>query len=214
MPRFAREQGGETHVGVLLKLIALLSDRDVDLAFAAPHLVCCADPTDAILAELQGAQARPQRQAGVVFAWPRDAAECSDAESALAPHSTEIHRMREVLHWDELGLRRERAVVLTYLVRRRADLSFADFMAHYRERHAPLARIHHPGIARYAQNFALPGANPAPIDAISELWFRSEDDARTRFYRDEESRRAIGEDVRRFIDLRGGSAFAARPIAG
>jgi uncharacterized protein (TIGR02118 family) len=197
----------------LIKLIALLSDRNVDSGLAAPYLACRADPTDAIVAELQGVRARPQRQAGVVFAWPRDAAECAAAESALAPHSTEIHRMREVLHWDELGERRERDVVLTYLVRRRADLSFADFMAHYRERHAPLARIHHPGIARYAQNFALPGADPASIDAISELWFRDEYDARTCFYRDQESRRVIGEDVRRFIDLRAGSVLVARPIA-
>jgi uncharacterized protein (TIGR02118 family) len=116
-----------------------------------------------------------------------------------------------VLHWDELGAQRERGVVLTYLVKRRADLSFAAFEAHYRERHAPLARIHHPGIARYTQNYLEPSGAERHLDAISELWFRSEEDARTRFYRDEESRRVIGEDVQRFIDLRGGDAFAARP---
>ena len=116
-----------------------------------------------------------------------------------------------MLHWDELAGADEHAVVLTYLVRRRADLSFAAFEAHYRGRHAPLARIHHPGIARYVQNFVEHGPEPAPIDAISELWFRSEQDARTRFYRDAESTRVIGEDVRRFIDLRSGTAIAVRP---
>ena len=196
----------------MLKLIALLA-RDAAPDLAAPHLVCRADPTDAILASLSGAAARAQPHAGVVFAWPRDEAECADAESALAPHSAQIHRLREVLHWDDLGAHRERGIVLTYLVKRRTDLSFAAFEAHYRERHAPLARVHHPGIARYAQNYLEPSGADRHIDAISELWFRSEDDARARFYRDDESRRVIGEDVRRFIDLRGGAAFAARPRA-
>jgi uncharacterized protein (TIGR02118 family) len=147
-----------------------------------------------------------------VLAWPRDQVECAAAESELARHVSAHYRAREVLHWDEFAGADGDAVVLTYLVRRRADLSFADFEAHYRERHAPLTRIHHPGIARYVQNFIEPqGAESEPIDAISELWFRSEDDARTRFYRDEESARVIGEDVRRFIDLRSGTAIAVRP---
>jgi uncharacterized protein (TIGR02118 family) len=143
--------------------------------------------------------------------WPRDAGERAQAESALAPHSSRILALREVLHWDDLGDRRERGVVLTYLVHRRPDLSFAAFEAHYRERHAPLARVHHPGIARYAQNYCEPNGADRLVDAVSELWFRSEEDARTRFYRDDESRRVIGEDVQRFLDLRNGEAFAARP---
>jgi len=67
------------------------------------------------------------------------------------------------------------------------------------------------GMSEYAQNFAEPEQANRLVDAISELWFRSEDDARTRFYRDDESRRVIGEDVQRFLDLRNGEAFAARP---
>lgn len=194
-----------------MKLIGLLVVRGADPVLAVPHRVFRADETDAILASLRGTEARPQALAGLVLAWPRDRAECAAAESELARHSSAYYRAREVLHWDELGDATAGAVVLTYLVRRRADLSFATFEAHYRERHAPLARTHHPGIARYVQNFIDPGAEPSPIDAISELWFRSDDDARTRFYRDEQSIGVIGEDVRRFIDLRGGSAFAVRP---
>lgn len=195
-----------------MKLIGLLSDRDADPVLAIPHRVLRADETDAVLASVRGTEARPQPYAGLVLAWPSDQAECAAAESELARNTSAHYRAREVLHWDALGEAAAGAVVLTYLVRRRADLSFAAFEAHYRERHAPLARIHHPGIARYVQNFIEPGATePAPIDAISELWFRSEDDARTRFYRDEESTRVIGEDVRRFIDLRSGTAIAVRP---
>ena len=194
-----------------MKLIGLLSDRIADPKIAAPHLLFRADETDAILAAVRGAEARPQPHAGLVLAWPRDEAEYAAAESELARHASAHYRAREVLHWDELGAADTGAVVLVYLVRRRADLSFAAFEAHYRERHAPLARIHHPGIARYVQNFIEP--HVAEFDAISELWFRSEGDARTRFYRDQESTRVIGEDVRRFIDLRNGTAIAVRPRA-
>ena len=194
-----------------MKRIALLRDSSTDPALAAPHLVCRADPTDAILASLSGATPRPQAHSGVVFAWPRDRAEGDATDAALVAVASALYRVDEVRHWDELDSSAEQVVVLTYLVKRRSDLSFAEFQSHYREKHAPLARVHHPGIARYVQNFLPPG--DGLVDAISELWFRSETDARTRFYRDDESRRAIAEDVRRFVDLRGGAAFAARPRA-
>jgi uncharacterized protein (TIGR02118 family) len=193
-----------------VKRIALLRDRDADPTLAAPHLACRADPTDAILASLNRAAARPSAYAGVLFAWPRDRAEGDGTDAILVSVASALYRVDEVRHWDELGPDDDRAVVLTYLVKRRPDLSFDAFMSHYRERHAPLARVHHPGIARYVQNFLPPGEGL--VDAISELWFRSEREARERFYRDDESRAVIGEDVRRFIDLRSGAAFAARPV--
>ena len=193
-----------------MKRIALLRVSG-DPALAVPHVVCRADPTDAILASLSGAAPRPQIHAGVVFAWPRDRAEGDAADAALVAVASALYRVEEVRHWDTLDADVEGALVLTYLVKRRPDLSFVDFMAHYREKHAPLARVHHPGIARYVQNFLPPGEGL--VDAISELWFRSETDARTRFYRDDESRRVIAEDVRRFVDLRSSAAFAARPLA-
>ena len=192
-----------------MKRIALLRDRGTDPVLAAPHLLCRADPSDAILASLNGASPRPQVHGGVVFAWPRDRGESDATDSALLAVSSALYRVEEVRHWDELDADAADAVVLTYLVKRRPDLSFDEFQTHYREKHAPLARVHHPGIARYVQNFLPPGEGL--VDAISELWFASEADARARFYRDDESRSAIGEDVRRFLDLRRGAAFAARP---
>ena len=196
----------------MTKLVGVLSAPRTGLHLAAPHWICPAEPTDAILAQQAGAPARPQRYAGLVCVWPRDAAECDAAEAALRPVTAALHRTLEVLHWDELGPPGPQAVVLAYFVRRRADLSFDAFAAHYRERHAPLARVHHPGIARYVQNFVeRRDGEVAEVDAVSELWFRSEQDARSRFYRNDESRRVIAEDVRRFIDLRAGTAFAARP---
>jgi uncharacterized protein (TIGR02118 family) len=121
--------------------------------------------------------------------------------------------MHEVVHWDELGAAAAEALVLVYAVRRRPDLSFEAFASHYRERHAPLARVHPPGSARYVQSFRT-SDDEYGADAVSELWFASERDARTRFHRDDESRRVIAEDVARFLDLRAGIAFAARPVPG
>jgi uncharacterized protein (TIGR02118 family) len=196
----------------VVKLVALLAEGAAAPSLACRHLVCAAEPSNAILAALAGAPVRPQRHAGVVLAWPADARERAAAESALASRSDALHAADEVRHWDELGADDRDAVLLCYFVRRRADLSFDAFRTHYRERHAPLARVHHPGIARYVQNFAATGAAADGVDAVSELWFRSEADARTRFYRDEESRRVIAEDVQRFLDPSGGSALVARPL--
>jgi uncharacterized protein (TIGR02118 family) len=194
-----------------VKRIALLREAGAGPTLAAPHLVCRADPTNAILASVNGTAPRPQYHAGVVFVWPRDRAEGEACDAVLVTVASALYRVDEIRHWDELDANVGDSVVLTYLVKRRSDLSFSEFQTHYREKHAPLARVHHPGIARYVQNFLPPGEGL--VDAISELWFRSEEDARAHFYRDDESRRVIGEDVQRFIDLRGGSAFAARPVS-
>ena len=195
-----------------MKLVALLSDRETPLGVAARHTTLRSERTNAILAEPNGAAAKPESNPGVALVWPDDP-EVAATEAALARCTRSVHRMREVVHWDELGAPGRGAVVLVYSVKRRADYSFDAFAEHYQQRHAPLARIHHPGIARYVQNFVTTPADDAPFDAISELWFASESDARTRFYRDDESRRVIAEDVRRFIDLKRGGAFAAR-VAG
>ncbi len=195
----------------MIKLVGALSEAGALPRLASAHRSYPADPSDAILAALAGRPARPRRHAGLVCAWPQGEAECTAAEAALAPQAAPLLRTEEIVHWDELGEPDAQAVVLAYFVRRRADLSFADFATHYRERHAPLARVHHPGIARYVQNFAVaPQEAAGAIDAVSELWFRSEREARDRFYRDAESRRVIAEDVARFLDLRTGFAFAAR----
>lgn len=195
-----------------LKLVAVLADRDASLAIAVRHVLLRAEPTNAILAEPNGGVAKAEPHAGVAFAWPENG-DLASTETALARGARSVHRTREFVHWDHLGAPGPSSVALVYFVKRRAGLSFDDFAAHYRDRHAPLARVHHPGIARYVQNFvASPDPDgDAPFDAVSELWFASEEDARTRFYRDGESRRVIGEDVLRFLDLKRGGAFAARP---
>jgi len=184
-----------------------------DLRLPGAHLACPAEPTDAIFAALARREARPQNYVGVVCAWLRDESDVSPATRGLAElGGTRVYRVDEVVHWDESEIAPGAApVVLLYFVQRRRDLSPEAFATHYRTRHAPLAREHHPGVARYVQNFVVSGPADAEseIDAISELWFRSERDAVERFYRDARSQDVIAEDVRRFVG--GGFSIAARP---
>ena len=150
----------------------------------------------------------------MIWVWPRDAQERREALQALAPRAAPLLTVREVVHWDALGEPDARTVALVYFVRRRRGLDYAEFERHYRERHAPLARKHHPGIARYVQNF-LVDADDAEreFDAVSELWFASERDSRERFYRDAESERIVAEDVARFLEPRAGAMRLTRPGA-
>ena len=111
----------------------------------------------------------------------------------------------EVVHWDHLEPAPWSAptpgVQMIAFVRRRAGVSPAEFEERYRE-HAELARIHHPGIARYVQSFVRGSVTPEapPLDAVARLCFASREDFADRFYRDESSRELVAEDVDRFLD--------------
>ena len=87
-------------------------------------------------------------------------------------------------------------------VRRVPSLTRAAFADHWSDRHAPLARVHHPGMARYVQNVVLSGDDES--DGIAELGFPTREDLEQRMYDSDEGRRVIGEDVARFIDVSAG----------
>jgi uncharacterized protein (TIGR02118 family) len=95
----------------------------------------------------------------------------------------------------------ECAVTMVALMRRRPDLSHEDFAGHWTERHTPLALAHHAGLYDYTQNLVIDALTPEAdeIDGVAELGFRTRTDFETRFYDSEDGRRAIGEDVRRFM---------------
>ncbi|MGH0029633.1 MAG: EthD family reductase [Myxococcota bacterium] len=123
------------------------------------------------------------------------------------------YRVREVLHWDDGGV--SPGLVAFYFVRRRPDLSSEAFEERYREGHAPLARVQHPGLRRYAQNFVEESTAGAPHwDAIAQLHFAGEREFRERFYRDAESPAIVAADVARFADLSTGFALVTRDDAG
>lgn len=85
-------------------------------------------------------------------------------------------------------------------------LTRPQFGDHWRDRHAPLARRHHPALWRYVQNVVIETLTPATpeIDGIAELSFLSVSDLRDRMYDSPAGRAAVGADVRRFIDLAAG----------
>lgn len=165
-------------------------------------------PDDALMAEQFGNDPRPHKADGVIAGWWNEEGERSLPDA-------HAYRVDEVVHWDyerdwpdgELSP----GIVAFYFVRRRPDLSQEEFRKRYQEGHAPLARVQHPGIWRYAQSYVEWRSPGAPEwHAISQLHFRSVEDFRTRFYRDEESPAIVAEDIARFADLRAGLALVTR----
>ncbi len=79
---------------------------------------------------------------------------------------------------------RSPGLVFVAIAVRAPKLSHAEFDAHWRDRHAPLALEHHAGLRGYEQ-FVIEGAltaNAAPIDGIALLHFPSRDAFAQRFY--------------------------------
>jgi hypothetical protein len=113
----------------------------------------------------------------------------------------------EVVHWDALSTSAwsepTPGVKMIAFVRRLPGLSSEEFEDRYR-RHAEIARVHHPGIARYVQSFVRGSVTDGapPLDAVAELSFASREDFAERFYRDDSSREVVAEDVEGFLDRR------------
>jgi uncharacterized protein (TIGR02118 family) len=85
---------------------------------------------------------------------------------------------------------------------RRPDLTHEQFVAHWLERHAPLARRHHPGLTRYVTNVVDEGLSPdaPPLDGIAELSFATAEDAgAARMFDSPEGERIVRDDIGRFI---------------
>jgi uncharacterized protein (TIGR02118 family) len=123
--------------------------------------------------------------------------------------AVEAHRVDERVQWDG----GDATVARISFVRRAPGLTRGEMARHWAERHAPLARRHHPGITRYVQNVVVEPLTPgAPeLDGIAELGFASLADFRERMYDSPEGREIIATDVRRFLDVGAGWRMLARP---
>ncbi|HEX2173726.1 MAG TPA: EthD domain-containing protein [Dehalococcoidia bacterium] len=87
------------------------------------------------------------------------------------------------------------------IIKRRPDLTFQQFVDHWRNVHAPLA-LQIPGVIKYVQSPALqrPGAKSQPaVDGIAEIWFESIDTYRAGFATP--AAEALLADEQNFIDL-------------
>src|SRR5262245_21446640 len=91
-------------------------------------------------------------------------------------------------------------VKLVFLCRRRPDISHEQYAERLLDGHVPLALRHHPTLRRYVVNVVegTRGSVP-PLDSVGELWFESLADYRERLYDSPDGKRAITEDVARFI---------------
>jgi uncharacterized protein (TIGR02118 family) len=84
------------------------------------------------------------------------------------------------------------------LQRKRADLSHEQFVAHWVNVHAPLAR-HLPKLRRYSINVVDRARHPDfPYDGFSELWFDSRADCEAAFASPQGV--AVLADLRNYVD--------------
>jgi uncharacterized protein (TIGR02118 family) len=98
---------------------------------------------------------------------------------------------------------RSPGVEIVAAMRRLPALTRAEFDAHWRDRHAPLARRHHPGMwecRQYAVQESLATGSP-DFDGITIVGFPTALDCQTRLYDSPEGEAAILEDLARFADL-------------
>jgi uncharacterized protein (TIGR02118 family) len=84
---------------------------------------------------------------------------------------------------------------------RRADMSHEAFVAHWLERHVPLALAHHPGLVGYVTNVvdARLDARAPELDGIAELHFASPAAFARGLFDSPEGERRVREDIARFI---------------
>jgi uncharacterized protein (TIGR02118 family) len=94
-------------------------------------------------------------------------------------------------------------VEIVAAMRRRPALSREAFDAHWRDRHAPLARRHHPGMWECRQCTVQEGltVGSPDFDGSAIVGFPTTLDCQTRLYDSPEGEALILEDLARFVDL-------------
>jgi uncharacterized protein (TIGR02118 family) len=86
-------------------------------------------------------------------------------------------------------------------LRRRPELTHAEFVHHWQTVHVPLALAHHPLMVRYVTNIVdqrLDDASP-DWDGFAEIAFTTAGDARERLFGSPEGERIVRDDIARFI---------------
>ncbi|MDQ6854319.1 MAG: EthD domain-containing protein [Actinomycetota bacterium] len=124
------------------------------------------------------------------------------------PEDAEAYAVDERFQWDRGG----DAVSRISFVRRAPHLSREEFADHWTNVHAPLARKHHPVLARYVQNVVVEKLTPdAPeVDGIAELGFRTMRDVHHRNYDSPAGAAIIRRDIQRFLDVPAGWRMLAK----
>ena len=94
------------------------------------------------------------------------------------------------------------SVLLVSPVHRVPTMTHAEFDAHWRDRHGPLALTHHVGMTLYEQHTVRRAIGDVPAyDGIGVLGFATVADFEERLFDDAEGQRIIARDTARFIDV-------------
>ena len=119
------------------------------------------------------------------------------------PLTEPAYLVEERVQWE--ADRRPNVTRFSFL-QRAGGMTREEFSLHWRDRHTPLARRHHPCLVRYVQNVVLDVLGPgAPeLDGIAELGVERAEDFIERMYDSAEGRAIVAADVRSFIDLSAG----------
>jgi len=135
------------------------------------------------------------------------------AEPEWVGGGVDVYAAEAHAQWDDLAGHPE--VVQLVFVRRHPDLTHDQFVEHWTTVHPPLARAHHPGLARYVQHVITDALTPdAPtFDGMAELAFATRDDQRDRTYGSDEDRAAIAADVATFLDVAAGRRLIGTDLA-
>jgi len=89
-------------------------------------------------------------------------------------------------------------VTAVFPLLRHPDLEHHQSDAHWRDTHAPLAQIHHPGMWDYTQLSITHTFSGPDLDGFALCSFASKQDMKERFFTDDEARAIIQADVSSF----------------
>jgi uncharacterized protein (TIGR02118 family) len=151
---------------------------------------------------------------GVVMAWVDGDAPLEPARWFDAPVTAYLVDERIQIDWARDWPDGEPTPAIHQLafVPRIASVTHEQFAEHWSERHTPLVRVHHPGMARYVQNVIVEPLTPVTreLDGVAQLYFRTAHDLRERYFDSEEGERIIFEDVDQFLERGSGWGFLAQ----
>ncbi len=151
---------------------------------------------------------------GVVMAWFEGDAPLEPAHWFDAPVTAYLVDERLQIDWTRDWPDGEATPAFEQLafVPRIASVTHEQFADHWSERHTPLVRIHHPGMARYVQNVITEPLTPdaRDLDGVAQLYFRTAYDLHERYFDSEDGQRIIFEDVAKFLERGTGWGFMAQ----
>ena len=151
---------------------------------------------------------------GVVMAWVEGDVPLAPARWFDAPVTAYLVDERIQIEWtrDWSDGAVTPAIEQLAFVPRIASITHEQFAKHWSERHTPLVRVHHPGMARYVQNVITQPLTPDAhdFDGVAQLYFRTAHDLHERYFDSDEGQRIIFEDVAKFLERGVGWGFLAQ----